>query len=72
MAIEITLKSLLAKKRLSIVELSDRTGISVHDLEILRDNGALAIKVKTLETLCRALKCQPSDLLVLSDDEWVE
>jgi putative transcriptional regulator len=68
MTIQITLKSILAKKRLSIVELSDRTGISVHDLEILRDNGAIAIRLKTLETLCRALKCQPSDLLVLGDD----
>ncbi|OYW82369.1 MAG: XRE family transcriptional regulator [Asticcacaulis sp. 32-58-5] len=52
---------------MSIVELSDRTGISVRNLEVLRDQEAVAIRLRTLDTLCRALKCQPHDLL-----EWSE
>ncbi len=58
----------LAHKRLSIVELSDRTGISVRDLEVLRDQRAMAVRLKTLECLCKALSCQPGDLLEYSPD----
>lgn len=65
--IRIRLTELLAQRRLSIVELSDRTGISVRNLEVLRDQAAVAIRLRTLDSLCRALKCQPHDLL-----EWVD
>jgi putative transcriptional regulator len=65
--IRIRLTELLAQRRLSIVELSDRTGISVRNLEILRDQAAVAVRLRTLDALCRALKCQPHDLL-----EWTE
>ncbi|GGZ25298.1 helix-turn-helix domain-containing protein [Asticcacaulis endophyticus] len=65
--IRIRLTELLAQRRLSIVELSDRTGISVHNLEVLRDQAAVAVRLRTLDALCRALKCQPHDLL-----EWTE
>lgn len=58
----------LAHKRLSIVELSDRTGISVRDLEVLRDQRAMAVRLKTLECLCKALSCQPGDLLEYKPD----
>ncbi len=58
----------LAHKRLSIVELSDRTGISVRDLEVLRDQRAMAVRLKTLECLCKALSCQPGDLLEYTAD----
>lgn len=66
--IRIRLAEVLAKKRLSIVELSDRTGISVRDLEILRSQDALAIRVKTLDTLCRSLGCTPGDLLEFKEE----
>ena len=66
--IRICLAETLAKKRLSIVELSDRTGISVRDLEVLRDQGAMALRLKTLDCLCRALSCTPGDLLSYQQD----
>jgi putative transcriptional regulator len=66
--IRICLAEALAKRRLSIVELSDRTGISVRDLDLLRDNQALAVRMTTLDVLCRALNCEPGDLLVREPD----
>jgi putative transcriptional regulator len=69
MSLEICLKDLLSQRRLSIVELSDRTGISVRHLELLRDQDALAIRLRTLEALCKALNCQPGDLFSLNNDE---
>lgn len=67
--IRIRLHDMLARKRLSIVELSDRTGITVRDLEVLRDQGAMALRLKTLDCLCRALSCTPGDLLEYSEEE---
>ena len=67
--IRLKLAEVLARRRLSIVELSDRTGISVRDLEILRDQKAMALRLKTLEALCRALTCTPGDLIDYSDNE---
>ena len=66
--IRLCLAEALAKKRLSIVELSDRTGISVRDLEILRDQKAMAVRLKTLDCLCKVLACTPGDLLVYDAD----
>jgi putative transcriptional regulator len=65
--IRVRLAEILAKQRLSIVELSDRTGIGVAHLEILRDQGAMAVRLKTLDALCRALGCGPGDLLDYED-----
>lgn len=65
MPIEITLKAQLAKRRISLVELSDRTGIAVRDLTLLRDNEAVAVRLKTLEALCEALDCTPAELITL-------
>lgn len=61
--IRLKLAEVLARKRLSIVELSDRTGITVRDLEVLRDQKALALRLKTLDCLCRSLGCQPGELI---------
>lgn len=71
MVMRIHLDRLLAKRRLSLIELSDRTGISVRHLTLLRDQEAVAIRLRTLETLCRALKCTPGDLIGFDaeDDE---
>ena len=69
MAIYFKLAEALARRRLSIVELSDRTGIAVRDLEILREQKAMALRMKTLEALCRALGCGPGDLIDIVDDE---
>jgi putative transcriptional regulator len=67
--IKLRVAELLAKKRLSIVELSDRTGIAVRDLEILRDQKAMALRLKTLDALCRALSCSTADLIEYTEDE---
>lgn len=66
--IRIKLAEALARRRLSIVELSDRTGLGVRDLEILREDRALAVRLTTLNTLCRALNCTPGDLIVYDPD----
>jgi putative transcriptional regulator len=66
--IKIRIAEMLAKKRLSIVELSDRTGISVRDLEVLRDQRAMALRLRTLDCLCRALNCKPGELLDYEQD----
>ena len=66
--IRVRLAEALAKRRLSIVELSDRTGIGVRDLEILRDGRALAVRLSTLDALCQALGCAPGDLLDYDGD----
>jgi putative transcriptional regulator len=67
--IRLKLAEVLARKRLSIVELSDRTGLSVRDLEILRDQKAQALRLRTLDCLCRSLGCQPGDLIEYMKDE---
>jgi putative transcriptional regulator len=67
--IKLRLAELLARKRLSIVELSDRSGISVRDLEVLRDQKAQALRLRTLDCLCRSLACTPGDLLDYAADE---
>ncbi len=69
MAIRFKLAEALAKRRLSIVELSDRTGIAVRDLEVLRDQKAMALRMTTLEALCRALGCGPGDVMEVRDDD---
>ena len=67
--IKLKLAEVLARKRLSIVELSDRTGITVRDLEVLRDQKAQALRLKTLDCLCRSLGCQPGELIEYVMDE---
>ncbi|UDF03505.1 helix-turn-helix transcriptional regulator [Asticcacaulis sp. AND118] len=69
MSVNICLSEQLARRRLSIVELSDRTGIAVRHLELLRDQKAVAVRLRTLESLCRALNCTPGDLLVIRDED---
>ncbi|MGZ3298202.1 MAG: helix-turn-helix domain-containing protein [Asticcacaulis sp.] len=66
--IRFKIAELLAQRRLSLTELSDRTGISVSDLEVLRDQRAMAVRLKTLDCLCKALSCQPGDLLAWRED----
>ncbi|BEV09670.1 helix-turn-helix domain-containing protein [Asticcacaulis sp. DW145] len=69
MSVTICLSEQLARRRLSLVELSDRTGIAVRHLELLRDQKAVAVRLRTLESLCRALNCTPGELLVIKDEE---
>jgi putative transcriptional regulator len=63
MAIIIQLDRLLAERRMSLTELSDRVGVTVANLSILKTGKARAVRFTTLDALCRELDCQPGDLI---------
>ena len=58
---------MLAKRKMSVTELSQRVGITIANISILKNGKAKAIKVSTLAKLCEALDCQPGDLLEYRD-----
>ena len=62
--IEINLDVMMAKRKISLKELSERGGITEANLSILKNNKAKAIRFSTLEALCEVLECQPADLMV--------
>ena len=62
--IEINLDVMMAKRKISLKELSVRVGITEANLSILKNNKAKAIRFSTLEALCEVLECQPADLMV--------
>lgn len=66
--IGINLDIMMAKRKISLKELSERVGITEANLSILKNNKAKAIRFSTLEALCRELRCQPADLLVYTGD----
>lgn len=63
MAIIINIDVMLAKKKMSVTELSERVGITLANLSILKNGKAKAIRLSTLEKVCEALECQPGDIL---------
>ena len=67
MAIIINIDVMLAKRKMSVTELSERVGITMANISVLKNGKAKAIKVYTLDKICRALDCQPGDIL-----EWRE
>lgn len=67
MAIIINIDVMLAKRKMSVTELSERVGITMANISILKNGKAKAIKVDTLDKICCALDCQPGDIL-----EWRE
>ncbi len=54
---------MLAKRKMSLTELSERVGITMSNLSILKTGKAKAVRLETLEAICRALDCQPGDIL---------
>jgi putative transcriptional regulator len=60
---------MLAKRKMSVTELADKVGITIANLSILKNGKARAIRFSTLEAICRALECQPGDILEYRDDE---
>lgn len=54
---------MLAKRKMSVTELSERVGITISNISILKNGKAKALKISTLTKLCAALDCQPGDLL---------
>ena len=63
MAIIINMDVMLAKRKMSLTELSEKVGITMANLSILKNGKAKAIRFSTLESICEALDCQPGDIL---------
>ena len=69
MTIKIRLAVLLAQKEMRLNELEEKTGIALNNLSILKTGKAKAIRFSTLNEICKALNCQPGELLEYLDDE---
>ena len=63
MSIEVNLDIMLAKRKMSMTELSEKVGITMANLSILKTGKAKAIRFSTLEAICESLDCQPGDIL---------
>ena len=68
MAIIITIDVMLAQRKMSVTELSEKVGITMANLSILKNGKAKAIRLSTLEAICQALDCQPGDILEYTRD----
>lgn len=66
--IRVELDVMLARRRMTLTELSQRVGITMANLSILKTGKARAIRFETLDAICRALACQPGDILVYEED----
>ncbi len=67
--IVINIDVMLAKRKMSVTELSEKVGITMANISILKNGKAKAIKLETLNKICEALSCQPGDILEWKDDE---
>ena len=68
MAIIINIDIMLAKRKMSVTELSEKVGVTMANLSILKNGKAKAVRFSTLEKICEALDCQPGDILEYSKD----
>ncbi|MCM1115821.1 MAG: helix-turn-helix transcriptional regulator [Clostridium sp.] len=68
MAIVVNLDVMLAKRKMSSLELANKIGITQANLSILKTGKAKAIRFSTLEAICKELACQPGDILEFSED----
>lgn len=69
MAIIINIDVMLAKRKMSVTELADKVGITMANLSILKNGKAKAIRLSTLDAICKALDCQPGEILEYKRDE---
>lgn len=67
--IVVNLDEMLEKRNMTVTELSERVGITMANISILKNNKAKAIRFTTLEAICKVLECQPGDILEFVDDE---
>ena len=65
----VNLDVMLAKRKMSVTELSERVGITMANISILKNGKAKAIRFTTLEAICKTLDCQPGDILEYVEDE---
>jgi len=68
MAIVVNLDVMMAKRKMSLNELSQRVNVTLANLSILKNNRARAVRFTTLEAICKALDCQPGDILEFVPD----
>ncbi len=66
--ITVNLDVMLAKRKMSLTELSEKVDITLANLSILKTGKAKAVRFSTLDALCRALQCQPGELLAFTED----
>ena len=69
MAIIINIDVMLAKRKMSVTELTKKVGITMANLSILKNGKAKAVRFSTLEAICEALDCQPGDILEYKSDK---
>jgi len=69
MAIRIELDVMLARRKMSMTELSSRVGITMANLSILKNGKAKAVRFSTLDAICQVLDCQPGDILIYEKEE---
>lgn len=69
MAIIINIDVMLAKRKMSVTELSEKVGITMANISILKNGKAKAIKLDTLDKICNALQCQPGEILEWKEEE---
>lgn len=69
MPIVVNLDIMLARRKMSLTELSERVGITIANMSILKSGRAKAVRFSTLEEICRILDCQPGDILEYMDEE---
>mgnify|MGYP001851934883 CR=1 FL=1 len=72
MSIVINLDVMMAKRKIGLTELSKEVDITMANLSILKNNKAKAVRFSTLNSICRALHCQPGDILEYVEDEETE
>lgn len=72
MAIIINIDVMLAKRKMSVTELSEKVGITMANLSILKNGKAKAVRISTLDAICKALDCQPGDILEYRSEENIE
>ncbi|MBL0145700.1 MAG: helix-turn-helix transcriptional regulator [Chitinophagaceae bacterium] len=69
MPIVVNLDVMLARRKMSLTELSEKVGITITNLSILKSGKAKAVRFSTLEEICKILECQPGDILEYMTDE---
>ena len=69
MAIKVNLDVLMAQKKKGLTELAKEVDITLANLSILKNNKAKVVRFSTLESICKALDCQPGDILIYEDEE---
>lgn len=69
MSIIVNLDVMMAKRKMSLNELSEKVGLTLANLSILKTGKAKAVRLSTLDAICKALDCQPGDILEYQEDE---